>query len=351
MKYKHLYTQGMLGAGERPLPEHVRAVLTARTVSQSEPAPGGTEGTKDETPPGPFEKLIIEVAELYYDVQKEKEKPSEKDNDAKKSESRQEFMQDSACKGSYDNLTAAERTVSLSPELQSLDTCAELCVLRVALQGSHSQRKEARAKRLASASPQESSSSPEEAGPAGAAKKTKKTKRAAPTTMTVRDYMDEHYLPDNDFEKILDGVKPTPGKRVSPAPVSTHALHSRVSGVRTGWKLLEDPMEYGYAEAALEKVGGGAASEVASSFRDHLKAHLEASAETSRRRLEEVVAMRKEKMELDKQKAEERRRELDLAERRLQLEEARAAREEARARRDEERERLLMQLLTRDRPA
>ena len=91
----------------------MRLALTARTVSQSEPAPAGTEGTKDETPPGPFEKLIMEVAELYYDVQKDKEKASEKDSDAKKSEGRQEFMQDAACKGNYDNLTPAERTVSL----------------------------------------------------------------------------------------------------------------------------------------------------------------------------------------------------------------------------------------------
>ena len=92
----------------------MRVALTARTVSQSEPAPAGSEGTKDETPPGEFETLIIEVAELYFDVQKDKEKGADKDADAHKSEGRQDFMQGAACKGDYDNLTAAERTVRVS---------------------------------------------------------------------------------------------------------------------------------------------------------------------------------------------------------------------------------------------
>ena len=145
------------------------------------------------------------------------------------------------------------------------------------------------------------------------------------------------------------------GERASPAPVSTHALHSLVCCARTGWRLLEDPDEYGHCEAALEKLGGGGGSEVASSFRDHLKAHLEVAAETNRKRLEEEIAARKHKEEEDlaarkhkeeveKTRAEERRRELDLAERRLEL-------EEARARREEERERMFFQMLSRDRLA
>ncbi|KAL1523416.1 hypothetical protein AB1Y20_018356 [Prymnesium parvum] len=89
-KFKHLYTSGM---------------------EQSEPAEGGTEGTKDERPLGEFETLLIEVAELYNEVKAEKEKAeSEKDADIRKTDSRNEFMQDAACKGDFEAMSKEERT-------------------------------------------------------------------------------------------------------------------------------------------------------------------------------------------------------------------------------------------------
>ena len=110
----------------------------------------------------------------------------------------------------------------------------------------------------------------------------------------------------------------------------------------TGWRLIKDSEAAGFCEAALEKLsGGGSSSDVDSSFRDHLAAHLDEVAETHRKKLLQQAAA-------EKARAEERRRELDLAERKVKLEEERAARDEARAQRDEERERMLMQLLARN---
>ncbi|KAL1529663.1 hypothetical protein AB1Y20_000604 [Prymnesium parvum] len=90
-KFMHLYTSGM---------------------EQSEPAAAGTEGTmKDERPLGEFETLLIEVAELYNEVKAEKEKAeSDKDADAKKTDSRNEFMQDAACMGNFEAMSKAERS-------------------------------------------------------------------------------------------------------------------------------------------------------------------------------------------------------------------------------------------------
>lgn len=114
-KYKHLYTEGMEQVRASPTHPTPTVELThaSLSLSQSEPAAAGTEGTKDETALGEFEKLIIEVAEIYNDVKVEKVNlENEKSGEKEKQDSRQERMQDEACKGDFEDMSADERAVS-----------------------------------------------------------------------------------------------------------------------------------------------------------------------------------------------------------------------------------------------
>mmetsp|Transcript_2695 Transcript_2695/g.5626 ORF Transcript_2695/g.5626 Transcript_2695/m.5626 type:complete len:390 (+) Transcript_2695:14-1183(+) len=252
-KYKHLYTEGM---------------------EQSEPAAAGTEGTKDETALGEFEKLIIEVAEIYNDVKVEKVNlENEKSGEKEKQDSRQERMQDEACKGDFEEMSADERA------------------------GSRAKRKAARIARLGGASGSSSSSSFAE-----------KSNKRKVKRMTVREYMDEQYLPDTDYEKILDGSKLTPG-----------------------WKLLsvEDTDALDLQERVLEKQGY--TFDAMPSFRDDVGDAIRTFTETTQKKLELQI-------EESKNRLEERKRELDLAERDMAM-------REARAKSDAERDKMMLEFM------
>lgn len=57
--------------------------------------------------------IIIEVAEIYNDVKVEKVNlENEKSGEKEKQDSRQERMQDEACKGDFEDMSADERAVS-----------------------------------------------------------------------------------------------------------------------------------------------------------------------------------------------------------------------------------------------
>ncbi|KAL1499463.1 hypothetical protein AB1Y20_011667 [Prymnesium parvum] len=239
-KFKHLYTSGM---------------------EQSEPAEAGTEGTKDERPLGEFETLLIEVAELYNEVKAEKEKAeSAKDADIKKTDSRNEFMQDAACKGDFQAMSKEERT------------------------GNFAMRKAARAKRAASVVDVEDGSS-------SSSSRTNLAKKANLRRITVRQYMEEQYLPETDFKKIVNKEKPTPG-----------------------WTLLsdEDTLLYGFDQPTLEKKMS--MMDTSTSFREQVTINLNEFTETNKKKLQHMELV-------EKNRSAERTRELDLAEREMKLKE------------------------------
>ncbi|KAL1505055.1 hypothetical protein AB1Y20_000129 [Prymnesium parvum] len=240
-KFKHLYTSGM---------------------EQSEPAEGGTEGTKDERPLGEFETLLIEVAELYNEVKAEKEKAeSEKDADIRKTDSRNEFMQDAACKGDFEAMSKEERT------------------------GNFAMRKAARAKRAASVI------DVEEEGSSSSSSRSNSAKKANHRRITVRQYMEEQYLPETDFAKIVNKEKPTPG-----------------------WTLLsdEDTLLYGFDQPTLEKKMS--MMDATTSFREQVTINLNEFTETNKKKLQHMELV-------EKNRSAERTRELDLAEREMKLKE------------------------------
>ncbi|KAL1529507.1 hypothetical protein AB1Y20_000453 [Prymnesium parvum] len=98
-KYSHLFTPGK---------------------EQAEPAPAGTEGTKDERPLGEFETLIIEVSELFHEAKKlEKEKKDCVEADAAETARRDEDMQSESVKKKYGGMSEAELKGSRSNRKQA----------------------------------------------------------------------------------------------------------------------------------------------------------------------------------------------------------------------------------------
>ncbi|KAL1495480.1 hypothetical protein AB1Y20_016846 [Prymnesium parvum] len=150
--------------------------------------------------------------------------------------------------------------------------------------GNFAMRKAARAKRAASVVDVEDGSS-------SSSSRTNSAKKANLRRITVRQYMEEQYLPETDFEKIVNKEKPTPG-----------------------WTLLsdEDTLLYGFDQPTLEKKMS--MMDTSTSFREQVTINLNEFTETNKKKLQHMELV-------EKNRSAERTRELDLAEREMKLKE------------------------------